>query len=170
MQTIGTILEINGDRQRTKKGIGDKEQTTTYTYRYLSNRRNKNRIRKQLVEMIRTAEQQMVLSNKEKERELEWLHAQLRKYQQRKYEPPAVHASNRSRGPPLPDTETRKDFKSRIKESTWEIWEGVEGAYTTRDNVYNEMAARQGVILDKRTRAEWHSTVVRKWNVHIKGK
>ena len=112
----------------------------------------------------------MVLSNEEKERKLEWLHAQLRKYQQRKYEPPAVHASNWSRGPPLPDTETLKDLKARIKESTWEIWEGVEGAYTTQDKVYDEMAARQGVVLDERTRAVWHCTVVRKWKVRIKGK
>ena len=120
--------------------------------------------------MIRTAEQQMVLSNKDKVRKLEWLHAQLRKYQRRKYEPPAVHTSNRSWRPPLPDTETLKDFKARIKESTWEIWEGVEGAYTTQDNVYDEMASRQGVVLDERTREVWHSTVVRKWKVHIKAR
>ena len=63
------------------------------------------------------------------------------------------------------DTEALKDFESRIKESSWEIWEGVEGACTARDNVYDEMTACQGVVLDKRTRAEWHSTVVRKWKV-----
>ena len=104
--------------------------------------------------MIRTAKQQMVLPNEEKEKKLEWLHAQLRKYQRSKYEPPTVHASNWSRGPPLPDTATLKDFEPRIKESIWETWEGVEGAFTTGDNVYDETAARQGVVLDKRTRAE----------------
>ena len=82
----------------------------------------------------------MVLSNEEKKRKLEWLHAQLRKYQRRKNEAPTVHASNWPRGPPL-DTKIFKDFESRIKEATWEIWEDVEGAYTTRDKVYDEMAA-----------------------------
>ena len=98
------------------EGIGDKEQTTTYAYWYLSNCRNKNRIRRRLTGMIRTAEQQMVLPNKEKERKLEWLHSQLQKYQRDKYEPLAVHASNWSQGPPLPDTEILKNFESRIKE------------------------------------------------------
>ena len=50
------VKEINEDRRRTRKGIGDEEQTITYAYRYSSNRRNKNRIQKQLAGMIRTAE------------------------------------------------------------------------------------------------------------------
>ena len=68
------------------------------------------------------------------------------------------------------DTEILKDSKSRINESTWKIWEGVEGACKTQNNVYDEMAARQGAVLDNMTRTEWHSTAVPKWKVPIKDK
>ena len=109
------VEEINGDRQKPNKGIGDKEQTTTYIYRYSSNRRNKNRIRKQLAGMIYTAAQYMDMPNKEKERKLEWLHAQLRKFHQGKYELPVVHDSNWSRALAIPDNKLLQNFESRIK-------------------------------------------------------
>jgi len=64
------------------EGIGDKEQTTTYAYQNSSNRRNKKRIRKRLAGMKSTTQLQMNVPKEEKERKLEWLHAQLRKHQQ----------------------------------------------------------------------------------------
>ena len=109
------VEEINGDRRRTNKEIGDKEKTTNYSYWYSSNHRNKNRIRKQLAGMIYTAAQYMDMPNKEKERKLEWLHAQLRKFQQGKYELPVVHDSNWSRALAIPDNKLLQNFESRIK-------------------------------------------------------
>ena len=100
------------------EGIGDKEQTTTYAYQNSSNRRNKKRIRKRLAGMKSTTQLQMNVPKEEKERKLEWLHAQLRKHQQGKDELPVVHDSNWSREPAIPDSKILKDFKSRIKDST----------------------------------------------------
>ena len=45
--------------------------------------------------MIYNTEQDSDWSEEEKERKLEWLHAQLRKYQQGKYTPPAAQDPTR---------------------------------------------------------------------------
>ena len=51
--------------------------------------------------------------NKVKERKLEWMYAQLRKYQIGKYESSVIHDLNWK--PATPDSKIIKDFESRIK-------------------------------------------------------
>ena len=48
------------------------------------------------------------------------------------------------------------------------VWK--EPAQHKTINMYDEIAAREGIVLNNKTRAACHSTVVRKWKEDIKGK
>ena len=104
----------------------------------------------------------------EKERKLAWLHAQLWKYQRGTFAPPAAQdtpppAVGRPAIRIIMDSQIFQEFEPRIKTATWEIWDGVEGASSNRDRIYDEMAACQGVVLDDRTRWYWHRKVELQW-------
>ena len=126
-----------GDKdKKTNEGGGNKVLSTTYTHRHLSNRRNKNRIRKRLAGRIRTMERTMDASDIETKRELEELFDLLQKYQRGTKAPAVAPVEIRSWEPIIMDSQILQEFEARIKVATWEIWEGVIGASRNRFDIF----------------------------------
>ena len=105
--------------------------------------------------MIWCIEQCSDLSNGEKERELERLGNELRKFQRGKqYKSSAVHRPGQFEDKPILDPETCKLYEDRMKHIVRQLSAGADGAKDERDELHRELAELKGIPLTRKNRAK----------------
>ena len=122
---------------------------------FSNSRRNRNRNCRRLKRMICYIEQCADLSTDEKERELERLGNELRKFQPGKqYKSSAVHPPGQFEDKPILDRKTYKLYEDRIKHIVRQLNAGADGAKDEREELHRELAELKGIPLTRKNRAK----------------
>ena len=122
---------------------------------FSNSRRNRNRNCRRLKRMICYIEQCADLSTDKKERELERLGNELRKFQPGKqYKSSAVHPPGQFEDKPILDQKTYKLYEDRIKHIVRQLNAGADGAKDEREELHWELAELKGIPLTRKNRAK----------------